>query len=580
MLQRSITAMMKPFLKFLSFIHFSSCIVTALTLLLYACASPRMPEGGPKDTIPPQLVETYPPNGSILFKDNKIVLTFDKEIDVRGIYNQLVITPSLKKPKNKPSYKYKIKKARSIHITLNSPLEDSTTYTFNFREAIRDITEGNIAKNPVVAFSTTDYIDTMYVAGVVYYLMSNQPADNTLVALYRANNDTLDIFNNPPDYFTRTDKEGNFKINYVKKGRYRIFASHNEKDILTTNPQTEAYGFLKDTLNLIEPRKDIVIPILKVDVSDFKLQTKRAEGEYFEISFSKSVVDYTLTLLYKPRRFRTMPTLYSNLVENGQTIRVYNTLDLLEEDIVRAKLTAMDTIGNRINDTIDIQFRESSRSKEALKASFQPPSGTKIDPYFVGTLSLNKPIKSVTTDSLLFALDSLPIVKIDEENLSFSAHRDTVTIKKQLNPEMIASILQAKNKDNPGTSLGFYMAKGAFITVEKDSSEAISHKYAFKNPKELGVIQGQVTTNAPGFIIQLLDKDYQVVDEMRNKKHYQFSDVPPGSYQVRVLVLKDKDAEWSFGNIKKLEEPDPVIFYPSEIAVRANWEIAHIDFTF
>lgn len=540
-----------------------------------------MPEGGPKDTIPPKLVESYPPNGSILFKDNKIVFTFDKKIEVQDIYNQLVVTPRLKRPKNKPPYTYKIKRhGRSLYIKLNSPLEDSTTYTFNLRGGVRDITEGNIAENPFVAFSTTDYIDTMYVAGRVYYLMTNQPAANTLVSLYRTDNDTLDIFNSPPDYFTRTDEKGNFEISHVKQDKYRIFASHNEKDILTTDPHTEAYGFLKDTLNLIEPLKDIVIPILKVDVSDFELQTKRAEGQYFEISFNKAVVDYTLTLLRKPRRFREMPILYSNLVENGQTIRVYNTLNLLDEDIVAAKLTAIDTVGNRINDTIDINFRESSISKEALKTSFKPPFGTKIDPRFVGTLSSNKPIKSVTTDSIFFLLDSLPIIKINEEDLSFSQHRDTVTINKQLNLEMIASILQTEDKDNTDASFGFYMAKGAFITVDKDSSEAIDHKYTFKNPRELGVIKGQVTTNAPGFIIQLLDKNYKVVDEIRNKKYYQFSEVHPGSYQVRVLVLKDKDAEWSLGNIKKLEEPGPVIFYPSEVTVRANWEIENIDFEF
>lgn len=572
--------MMRLSFKFLSFVFRLFFIFTSFTLLLYTCADPHMPEGGPKDTTPPQLVASHPYNGETNFNDKKITLTFDKKIAVLGdIYQQLLITPPLQCQKNQLPYKWKIKKGKSLHITLNSPLEEKTTYTLNFRKAISATTEENIAE-VVIAFSTTDYIDKMHVAGSVYHLMTNQPAAHTLVALYSADNDTMDIFNNTPNYCTWTDENGNFKISYVKQGKYRIFASHNEKDSLTTNPQTEAYGFLKDTLNLVEPRNDIVIPILKADVSDFELQAQRAEGQYFEISFSKPVVDYTLTLCHKPRQFRTMPELYSNLVDNGRTIRVYNTLNLLEEDKVVAHLRAVDTLGNCIDKEVEVHFIESASNKEALNASFQPPFGTPIDSYFVGTLTFNKPIASVKKDSMFFTLDNQPIVQITEEDLSFSAHKDTVTIKKQLNPAIIASALQTKDKDNPGAIFRLYMAQGAFITVDKDSSEAINYQYAFKNPSELGVIRGQVTTEAPGFIIQLLDKNYQVVDEIRNQKSYQFSKILPGTYQVRVLVLKDKTAAWSFGNIKKLEEPDPVIYYPAAIPVKANWEIEHIDLAF
>ena len=59
-----------------------------------------------------------------------------------------------------------------------------------------------------------------------------------------------------------------------------------------------------------------------------------------------------------------------------------------------------------------------------------------------------------------------------------------------------------------------------------------------------------------------------------------FKKILPGNYRLRVLVLQDKDAAWQFGNINKLETPDPVLFYPHELDVVANWELDYIDFEF
>jgi len=89
-----------------------------------------------------------------------------------------------------------------------------------------------------------------------------------------------------------------------------------------------------------------------------------------------------------------------------------------------------------------------------------------------------------------------------------------------------------------------------------------------------------VTTTAPGFIVQLLDMEHNVIDSLRNEQRYQFNEVAPGNYRLRLLVLQDKEGEWRFGNIHERKEPDPVVFYPADVAVIANWEIGGIDFYF
>ena len=55
------------------------------------CANMFPPTGGPKDTLPPVLVDARPENVSIDFKSNKIVLEFDEYLDVKDLRQNLVV---------------------------------------------------------------------------------------------------------------------------------------------------------------------------------------------------------------------------------------------------------------------------------------------------------------------------------------------------------------------------------------------------------------------------------------------------------------------------------------------------------
>ena len=555
-------------------------MTVTLGLLPYACARITVPEGGPKDTTPPKLIKTYPEQESTGFQGKMIKLVFDKEIEVRDIYNKLVVTPRLQKLEGQPSYTYRMW-GNTLLLMLEVPLEAETTYTFNFNDAITDITEGNVAEEPVLTFSTGDYIDAMYVTGQVKYHMTHQPAAKVLVALYKADNDRLNILNSPPDYFIKTDEEGQFNLDHVSKGQYYLYASSSQENQLTVDPGADEYGFLKDPIDLTAvPVEDVTLSILKADVREFKLQGQQPQDQYFELSFNKPVLDYTLALVHKSKRFKKAPTLYSHLVEDKQVIRVYNTFGLLEEDSLEAHLTAQDVLGTVIEETINIHFREGRSQKNTASYTFAPASGADINPDFVGTMTLNKPVKEVAADRLFFVFNGQDTVRISAKDLQFNAQRDGVTIKKQLDPSLLKPQKSKDKEQEEAAGLVLHMDEEAFLTVEADSSEAMRYAYTFRNPKAYGTIQGTVTTKAPGFIVQLLDPNYKVVDEIRNERHYQFKEVEPGNYRLRVLVLKEQDAEWCFGNIHERREPDPVVFYNAEVGVIANWEITGIDFSF
>lgn len=555
-------------------------LMIVLTLFNYSCARITALSGGPKDITPPQLMKVFPTQESTGFKGKVIRLVFDKEIEVTDIYNKLVVTPRLQKLDKQSSYTCYVR-GKTLKLTLHVPLEEETTYTFNFNDAIRDVTEGNIAVDPVLTFSTGDYVDAMYVTGQVNHLMTQLPAPKALVALYTADNERLHILNSPPDYFTRTDEQGNFKLNHIKKGKYYMCASNNKGYQLIGNPGVDEYGFLKHPIDLtVVPRDNVTLFILKADVRAFKLQSQQPQGRYFELSFNKPLEDYTLDLAHNFEEVGSS-TLYSQLVADKQIIRVYNTFGLSKGESLEARLTAKDASGNVIEENVTIHFREGVYQDYPASYVFEPTSGTALHPDFTGTMTVSKPVKEVIASYLRFYLNGQGAVWIDAKDLQFNAQRDTVTIKKQFDPGMMTPLEKRNHHTDKGAKeLVLQMDEGAFVTVEGDVSKEMRYVYTLRHPEEFGTIKGTVTTEAPGFVVQLLDLENNVIDSVRNRRHYQFDAVAPGSYRIRLLILQDKEGEWSFGNIYERREPDPVVFYPDAVAVIANWEIEGIDFSF
>ena len=556
-------------------------VSTVIQLLAGSCVQIQELEGGPKDTIPPKLINAYPEHLSTGFRDNKIQLTFDKHIEVQDIYNQLIITPRLAKPADKPSYTYKVR-GKTLQLTLASALKEETTYTFNFKDANKDTREGTAAENPTIIFSTGDQLDSMYVTGKVKQLMTAQPVSNALVALYKVTEEDtalVHILNNVPDYFTHTNVDGDFKLTYIKQGKYRICAGYSEENKLIIDPSKEAYGFLAAPLDLVEPSEELTLSIAQANAKDFEIKSKKTQGPYFEINFSKPVVKYTLALTRKPKRFREA-YLYSNLIEDGATIRVYNTLGLLREDSLSADLMAEDAMGNVIEKTISIHFNEVRTTKEPFQYAFTPASGTQVPLTFEGKITFSKPIRSVHPDGLFFIAYGQDTIHINPQDLHLNTQRNIITIQKKFNPTSISPPIEGDTTSEQHSDLILHVAQGACISVDKELNAAASYQYNFKTPEKCGTIRGRVITKAPGFIIQLLNNKYEVVDEIRNKPYYRFQKILPGNYRIRVLVLQAPNATWRFGDINHLQAPDPVIFYPYELTIVANWEVDYIDLVF
>lgn len=547
-------------------------LLAGIQLLVYSCANVSSPTGGPKDTIPPSLVKINPVSGSTRFGDRVVRMEFDEAVQAKDLPNQLIITPSIEG-------KYKTSLSKNVvELEFEKAFEANTTYTLNFREGIADLNEGNPARDLQLAFSTGDYLDSLTISGQVKEVLTNQAVKEALVSLYRAA-DTLTTFNSKPYYLTKTTEEGYFKFNNLKAGKYRVYATADENKNLMTEARNEKFGFLKDTI-LLEVNIDTLnINIVSINIDEPAINSSRPNGLYYEINLNKAVKDYQL----EPLQEINSP-LYSHLVDGNKKVRIYNTLQLT--DSLPVYFVASDSIEQQVQDTLYLRFEESKRTPEPFKLTLDPQSGA-IQENFKAKISFTKPVKEITIDSLFFQYDSLTQLPLTAQDFTWNKRRDVVTIKKTLDPKLAESRQAAKdttgaelpvesrNSNAQGVSLHF--GKAAFISVETDSSEAKTQQYSFADPKSFGTLEGLVETEETSFTVQLLQANtFKVVKEVKDERNFKFRTVPPGEYQIRVLVDKNGNGEWDPGNVNKRQDPEPVLFSEGTTVLKANWEVKDI----
>ena len=224
----------------------------AFGILLFAsCANIGNITGGPKDSIPPVMIGSEPILKDTSFADDKVVIHFDEYFELKEITQEFVASPPFTENPD-----FKIKK-RSLHVKFKEPLQDSVTYTLKFGNAIADFNEGNILKNFQFVFSTTSEVDSFAIAGNLRNASDLKVPENSFVLIFKSDEDSIP-YKSLANYMSKIDSSGNFSIDNIKPGAYKIFAMSD----LNTNKIADSFEPRAFLDSLIVPG---IEPFTKVD---------------------------------------------------------------------------------------------------------------------------------------------------------------------------------------------------------------------------------------------------------------------------------------------------------------------------
>jgi len=214
-----------------------------LFMITSGCANMIPPTGGPRDSLPPIMLNVNPRDSVLGFKGKKIVFQFDEYVQLNNVQQQLIVSPS---PKVNPVIESKL---RTITVTLKDTLEENSTYRIDFGNSIADINENNALKNFSYIFSTGNYLDSLELNGAVQ-LAETGAIDSTLIVMLYTDLTDSAVIKERPRYVARLSKEGTYTFHNLREGKYALYTVKDEGGSRRYSSPAQLFGFADQPITI------------------------------------------------------------------------------------------------------------------------------------------------------------------------------------------------------------------------------------------------------------------------------------------------------------------------------------------
>ena len=522
------------------------CIVIS-ALVIFGCAKRGNPSGGPIDSIPPVLVNASPKLNSINFDSDEIRLTFDEWIKLENIQDQLIISP----PIDKSSYEITPLSGvtKKVFLRFLDSLNPKTTYTINFGNSIQDNNENNPLTFFSYTFSTGETIDSLFIMGNIIDAFDQETDDYISLQLYRVDSLFKDsiIYSDKPTYISNTLDSTNYKFQNLKEGKYLLIALKDLDNNYFFDPFYDKIGFM-DSL-IILPRDSII------DLKLFKEETDLVWEKPHFINSEK------IGFGYYGRLDMDKIKIESNIPDS------VNFVFTKEKDIDTLNLwlskNSFDSLNFKLveSDTTKLTTVKFDRKKDSLMDSLN------LSPKTINVIDLNESFKISSNIPIDNVEDSLITVRdIDSLVIPFSTK-----INSQLNEVFISFDVSPSDKYN------IFIKPNAIKDIRGSVNDTLNYNVVSQTLEDYGnIFLDIVGGNNSKYILQLLNSNNEIIKEYKNaysNSSYTFNYVRPGKYTFRLIEDLNSNDMWDTGNYIKRKQPEPVYYFPSEIDVRANWDL-------
>jgi len=571
-----------------------SLTLFAIMLLVYSCANKAQgPTGGPKDKTPPKVLKSFPLNGTLNFKKKQIEIDFDKIVTIEKPNDNVIISPPQQKPPDVKSL------GKRVVVNFNQNLQDSTTYSINFGNAIADVNEKNVIKNYLFSFSTGNLLDSLKISGSVINAEDLNPMAGILVGIYKEGSSDTVFLLKPFLRIGKTDENGHFSIDNIKKGRYKVYALGDVNQDYTLQPG-EGLAFhdslvsptfkieamqdtiWKDTVTVDSIRNYMGTHFFPDNLAlrYFKENKKR---QYFVKSERKE--PFVFRLFFNAPQAKLPEIKPLNFKWDNKFLLQKNAgLDSLtywltdstvwKNDTLKMTMTYLKTDSlfqlKPVTDTLNVSMRKaklSARAKLAKKSMSQKIEPLKFLNNVASVFEIYNPIM------LNF---EAPLEKLDISKVRLYQKIDT-TFKqipfKWRQADSTQMAYTVENKWIAETSYELEIDSAAFTSIYKRTSNKLKTEFKIRSLDEYSSVKLLLAPFNPKGILQVLDtKDAILQTKPASEKGTIFEYLKPGDYYVRMFIDENKNGKWDSGDYMKRKQPEDVYYYPKKMTLMANWE--------
>ncbi|MFM7729286.1 MAG: Ig-like domain-containing protein, partial [Flavobacteriales bacterium] len=457
---------------------------------------------------------------------------------LRDVQKELLVSPPMKSP---PGVKIR---QRTVEVSWNDTLRPASTYIFQFGNAIADLNESNVLSDVSFVFSTGDVLDSLQLAGTVFDAHADKPMASTKVLLF----DSLaSVFSTSsrPSYFARTNDQGMFNFQYLRSGKYAACALSDEN-----NNNRYDIGEAIDWLEQVEPKAAKDSSIVKFYTSVPRDTAVR--------SFNYSTDDDGVL------RFRVEPWLPSPIVKalSSDSMVQWNVNDTLYAAAYGRCYGSVSTeirINNNILDTLEIE----------RKATISTAASEQINQ----TLRHSTPQKIKATDKVIIQ-SRRPIASIDNSRLQTICDS---TILACSSAQVDASACEILFDKKPGKSYRITAFPGWIVDDCGEAGDTLRCVFSVYDNKDLGALRIMIPAEmlVQPHTFTLLDQSKNPVFHINRitETSWVINDLIPGEYTAIIGADQNANGTIEPALLDPLTKTERNYVYPTNIQVRANWEL-------
>jgi uncharacterized protein (DUF2141 family) len=517
-------------------------LVFITVFAMVSCAKRGTITGGDKDIIPPKITSSFPKNYTTNFDKNIIKINFDEYIKVKDVQKQLIVSPPMKTaatilPQGSAS--------KFITIKINDTLLPNTTYSFNFGQSIEDYNEGNPFKQLKYVFSTGSFIDSLSIQGSIKDALQKTSDNYVNVMLYEIDDKFNDstIYKKTPRYITNTlDSLKTFKIENLKAGQYKLIALKEKTNNYKFDPSKDKIAFYSKTITVPDAtnyelslfKEELPFKAKKPNQTSGNRIILGYEGDAKELKIKakKEGKDFPIRVTSIPKK-DSVQVWFSPLKNDSIQLNIENK-NFKKDYIVK--------IGNKRNDTLKLSTTQ------------------------IGDIKLNESFKINA---------SVPLEKFDVSRMKL-IRKDSSKVDFKTNYDAFNQNLEVLFKQEPDEKYIFSMFPKAVEDYLGKANDSIAYKFSTKSLAQYGNLKINLK-NVKSFpvIVELTDSKGEILATQYTEKTptVEFLLLEPQKYSLRVIYDANSNKKRDTGDYLKNLQAEEVVHFPSEIDVRANWDV-------
>ncbi|HIZ87209.1 MAG TPA: Ig-like domain-containing protein [Candidatus Coprenecus pullistercoris] len=580
----------------------SVLVLGIFTLLTFpkSCANTSTPpQGGPKDSIPPVLVEVLPIYNSTMHpmdvKHSSVSFEFDEYVVLNSPNTNIFLSPPQSKP---PTAKIKGKR---VVVSFQEPLDSSQSYSLSLGEAIKDNNEGNPFPPYTHSFSTGAYVDSLFVSGNIVEASTMLPMPNMTVLFHTDQSDSA-IFKVLPRAAAKSDLWGYFTVrNLPADTVYRVYAIEDLNNNNLYDPDQERVAFL-DTLIIPTAVMRDSLPELAVlamtdtigclarpaqlSLSMFKEVSQR------QILRAKERVSRRQMYLKFAAPYPQIDSMIIDGIPDDKLIKEYNyyrdsiTIWINDQggvpDTLQMRLSYMKTDDSLnilvpVTDTIRMvrpkgkmvenRWGEMVEEADTLAAYKVDATAENIDQNGI-VITFESPMVTTPFDSVTI------VAKNTREQISdapFTVEKDTADIKK--------FILRLKDKLVPGYEYTLRVPDSLFMDIDGIYCDSLVQKFSLPQDEKLSSLTVDARNVHEKYLVELVDENRTKIYRsysIDSAAVLEFPYLKAAKYSIRITEDKNGNGQVDTGDLLERKQPEKVRMYKANDSMGNNAYIMDI----